>query len=305
MYDRRLSDAEMRQAEGSLLWKYGLQWRLPASHPYAAAEPYQPTASRTDSSSPSQSPTFTPSETPSPSWSTGASISPSSSETATLTASSSSSGTPSETPTSTSTPSQTGTVVPVILGPDALPGLSVWLDLADVQGRGVWACATNWAAKGYASVTAYVPWNACPYLSPSTELNGYHPVQFDTARSMRMDIQHMNYYGRHEYTIAYLARVTGSSQRVLQADNNWLMGWHGGYGDSFHFDGWMHDGGPCCNGWALYVAQSSRSSGITLSRNGIVLGNYGVYNGPNNLGTKGARHLKRRSHCATFCGYVE
>ena len=243
--------------------------------------------------------TMTATLTSSPSWSTGASLSSSASATSTGSRAPSITGTSSQTASSsttrtttassTITPSQTGTDVPTVLGPDAISGLSVWLNLADVQNRSVGNCVTNWAARGYAGISSYVVWGGCPYLGASTELGGYHPVQFDTGRSMKLDTQSMsngNYLGREEYTLAYLARVTGSPSRVLQADNNYLAGWYGGCGDVFHFDEWL--GSSCTTtwnlGWALFVVQSSRSTGITASRNGRVIVNSGrAYNGPNNI----------------------
>jgi hypothetical protein len=56
-----LDDAERQRVEAALLWKYGLQSRLPANHTYATAPP---------DASPSSSATATPS--PSPTLSTGA-----------------------------------------------------------------------------------------------------------------------------------------------------------------------------------------------------------------------------------------
>ena len=173
---------------------------------------------------PSGTPNVTATASASATFSTGASRSTTGSATATPTPSGSLSVSPTPTP----------TVATVLLAADAIPGLAMWLRLDDVQSIAPGACATNWPARGYAGVTAYVPWNACPYMSASAELNGFRPAVFDTGRSLRVDL---NYNGRAEFTIFYLARVTGSPLRVLQADNNWLMGWHFGGADQFYFEG--------------------------------------------------------------------
>ena len=165
-----------------------------------------------------------------------------------------------------------------------ISGLSVHLRLEDIQSRAVGSCVTNWPNRGYLGSEAYVPWNACPYLSSSTELNGFRPAQFDSTRSLKFNV---NYDGRSEYSVFYLARMISTPRIILQSDSAWYFGWWAGYGDSMFFGSWVLNGVSTWNqGWALMGVQYSRIGNITFTRNGRVLGSYyndGRWIGPNNL----------------------
>ena len=100
---------------------------------------------------------------------------------------------------------------------------------------------------------------------------------------MRFDL---NYESRAEFTIFYLARMTGSPHAVLQADNSFFMGWWAGNSDSLLENSWVTNGGTWDIGWALYALQYSQVGTITFSRNGYELGswyNNGGWGGPRNF----------------------
>ena len=241
VYDRRLNDTERVFVEAALLWKYGLQASLPASHPYASMPPAIPSLTSTPSFTPTASPTF----------SLGASQSP------------------------TSTPSPTGsaspTVVPLPWTPAHLDGGSpadVWLAPEALGQLAAAAPILTWPnAAPPGSVYDALPQFGRPPFVTLGAVNGLpvasfvSPGAYGAGASLSTPV---NYAGSTTagtpprpggYTLFLVYRMTGTAQRVLTqgwpaVGSDWIWPTHGWSG--FHNDVLLSSApGP---GWVNYAS---------------------------------------------------
>jgi hypothetical protein len=73
------------------------------------------------------------------------------------------------------------------------------------------------------------------YLASSSSMNNKPVLKFTTSQTLIS-----NYNFTNPYTATIAARYSGASQgRLLQAGNNWLVGWYNTLRGSSHLDGWV------------------------------------------------------------------
>ena len=105
--------------------------------------------------------------------------------------------------------------------------LELWLRLDELHVNGIALLRAGGWPLAIPAGAVFATGPTAPVTSAIQSLNGFAPVSFSTAASMTYS--GVNYAGVRAYTLAYLARVTGTSQRVLTSiTNNYFMGWHQG-----------------------------------------------------------------------------
>jgi hypothetical protein len=113
-------------------------------------------------------------------------------------------------------------------------------------------------------------------------LNAKPILRFNTAQSIKNNINFTP-----PYTVVYGAKQTGPSRgRVLNANNNWLLGWWNGSKSQAHYDGWVsRDGNTTADNNAYVYTATGTGSASRIFENGIskTLNTNGGLNGPNGL----------------------
>ncbi len=97
-------------------------------------------------------------------------------------------------------------------------------------------------------------------------LNNKPILRFNTSQNLKNSV---NFFP--PYTVIYAGKQTGPNRgRVLNANNNWLLGWHGGNKGQAHFEGWVsQDGGiPADNNPFVYTG-TGNGSVSTFFENGV------------------------------------
>ncbi len=125
--------------------------------------------------------------------------------------------------------------------------------------------------------------------SPSLVADGIGSVptvHFDASSWMNDSVNHAT-----PVTVFYVSRQTGGSNaRVLGAQNNWLMGYHGGQRNRFHFDGWVNEAGAASDTNPHLFAATIPGSGqntTVWAEGSQIASNQGGVTGPNNLQLNG------------------
>ena len=111
-------------------------------------------------------------------------------------------------------------------------------------------------------------------------------VHFNNSAWMNDSVNHST-----PVTVFYVSRQTGGSNaRVLGAENNWLLGYHGAQRNRFHFDGWVNEAGAASDTNPHLFAATIGGTGqnTTVWGDGTQLAsNQGGVTGPNNLQLNG------------------
>ncbi|EIA07239.1 fibrinogen-like YCDxxxxGGGW domain-containing protein [Flavobacterium frigoris] len=119
-------------------------------------------------------------------------------------------------------------------------------------------------------------------LYVKTGLNNKPILRFNTSQNIKNTVNFAP-----PYTVVYTAKQTGPTRgRVLNANNNWLLGWWNGNKSQAHYDGWVSQPGgiPTDNNSYVYSATGTGSIS-TIFENGIskTVNTTGGTNGPNGL----------------------
>ena len=156
-----------------------------------------------------------------------------------------------------------------------LVGISTWLNGAHGY------CVTLYDQSGNNN-------NMTPSDSNSQPL--FVPDGLNTKPILRLATSQNLYNGTNftpPFTVIYGAKQTGPSRgRVMDASNNWLLGWWGGNKSQGHFDGWVSNGGgtPADSNAYVYsgTGDGSRSD---IYENGVSKTNTpsGGTSGPNGI----------------------
>ena len=113
-------------------------------------------------------------------------------------------------------------------------------------------------------------------------LNNKPILRFNTSQNLKNSVNFSP-----PYTVIYAGKQTGPSRgRVLNANNNWLLGWWGGYKGQAHFDGWVSQPGgiPADSNAYVYTGTGTGSESIFFE-NGVskTVNPSGGTNGPNGI----------------------
>lgn len=123
--------------------------------------------------------------------------------------------------------------------------------------------------------------NAQP-LYVSDGLNNKPVLRFNTSQNLKNNVNFTP-----PYTVIYTAKQTGPSRgRVLNANNNWLLGWWNGSKTQGHFDGWVsRDGGVPADTNPYVYTGTGNGTESGFFENGIskTVRLNGGLNGPNGL----------------------
>ena len=123
-------------------------------------------------------------------------------------------------------------------------------------------------------------------LYVSDGLNNKPILRFNTSQNIRNTVNFTP-----PYSVVYTAKQTGPSRgRVLNASNNWLLGWWGGNKSQAHYDGWVSKGGGSSADNNSYVySATGTGSASTIFENGVskTLNTSGGNSGPNGLRING------------------
>lgn len=113
-------------------------------------------------------------------------------------------------------------------------------------------------------------------------LNSKPILRFNTSQNIKNT---MNFTA--PYTVVYAAKQTGPSRgRVLDASNNWLLGWWNGSKSQAYFDGWVSQSGGVTADNASYVySATGNGSSSTFFENGVskIQNAGGGLTGPNGI----------------------
>ena len=113
-------------------------------------------------------------------------------------------------------------------------------------------------------------------------LNNKPILRFNTSQNLKNSVNFSP-----PYTVIYAGKQTGPSRgRVLNANNNWLLGWWGGNKSQAHFDGWVSQpGGIPADSNAYVYTGTGTGSESTIFENGIskTVNTNGGTTGPNGL----------------------
>lgn len=124
-------------------------------------------------------------------------------------------------------------------------------------------------------------------LSATSYNYSTNALSFSTSSSMTMDS--INLYNTN-YTIMYLARITGTSLRVLTAkNNNWLLGYWSNSSSQYYADGWVSSvgGTATTSDWVMWTGTGNISTdkySLWKNSNKIITDNSGGSHGPNVIG---------------------
>ncbi|HRR78716.1 MAG TPA: PEP-CTERM sorting domain-containing protein [Planctomycetota bacterium] len=141
-------------------------------------------------------------------------------------------------------------------------GLAGWYDANDINNGGAQpangAVITDWLDKsGNArNLGGAGNYNSDPNLTAGV-LNGKSAVTFDGDDWIRTAY---NFDPLTNYTVFALGRyIGGDNERLVSSTGrNWLFGWHGGYEDRWHAEGWIYGEPPtpaqaATTNWRLYA----------------------------------------------------
>ncbi|MEO8254251.1 MAG: fibrinogen-like YCDxxxxGGGW domain-containing protein [Flavobacterium sp.] len=113
-------------------------------------------------------------------------------------------------------------------------------------------------------------------------LNDKPILRFNTSQSIKNNTNFTP-----PFTVIYGAKQTGPSRgRVLNGNNNWLLGWYNGFKSQAHFDGWVSQAGGITADSNPYVyTGTGTGSQSAIFENGISKTLYpsGGINGPNGI----------------------
>ncbi len=113
-------------------------------------------------------------------------------------------------------------------------------------------------------------------------LNNKPILRFDTSQNIKNSVNFSP-----PYTVIYAGKQTGPNRgRVLNANNNWLLGWWGGNKSQAHFDGWVSQpGGISADDNPYVYTGTGNGSESTIFENGIskTVNANGGSTGPNGL----------------------
>ena len=190
----------------------------------------------------------------------------------------------------------TVTVAPI--PPAGVPNLVLWLD-ASAPGTMTLSgtTVTEWRDK-MGGRTKATRRGGAPTLLASG-IGSLPTVHFDNLSWMNDGVKHAS-----PVTVLYVSRQTGGANfRVLGAENNWLMGYHGGFNQRFHFDGWVYgEPGITASDTAphLYATtiQGAGANTTVYGEGTQLASNTGGTNGPDNLQLNGyANGRNELSNC--------
>ena len=264
-FNRSLTLAQLQQVEGTLMWKFGLQSKLPSNHMYSTTAPvpfFVPSATATMTSSltppasASGSGTVTSSGTATST--TSGTVSATSAATGTAlattsaTASSTSSGTAtrtapatvssSGTAPATATPTRSAAPTVTATGTSTSSSTASQTASSSVPADGAARALSAWLRlddlQAYAPGTCVSGWTAvgsagasaavtreCPVVSDST-LNGYKVVNFTNAQSFRLNAAGLDFSpSSTQYSIVYLAKVVIDSANPRRVLNAVSNNW--------------------------------------------------------------------------------
>ncbi|MFV8344395.1 fibrinogen-like YCDxxxxGGGW domain-containing protein [Flavobacterium sp. XS2P39] len=113
-------------------------------------------------------------------------------------------------------------------------------------------------------------------------LNNKPILRFNTSQDIKNEVNFTP-----PFTVIYAGKQTGPNRgRVLNANNNWLLGWWNGSKSQAHFDGWVsaEGGSPADNNPYVYSATGTASAS-TIFENGIskTISTNGGTSGPDGL----------------------
>lgn len=125
-------------------------------------------------------------------------------------------------------------------------------------------------------------WSGAQPLYVYDGLNNRPILRFNTGQNIKNSVNFSP-----PFTVIYAAKQTGPSRgRVLNANNNWLLGWWGGSKSQAHFDGWVSQGGGIAADNNPYVyTGTGTGSESAVYENGIskTINPNGGATGPNGL----------------------
>ncbi|RYY41006.1 MAG: hypothetical protein EOO08_03535 [Chitinophagaceae bacterium] len=179
------------------------------------------------------------------------------------------------------------------------------VDFAAVSGQLDLAAISTWlnGATGYCVVLYDQSGNgrdivqSTSYQQPrflASSNNGRPALRFTT-----MDLMTGSYNFTPPYTIIATARtINGINSRVISAVNeNWLLGWWGGYKDVAHFNGWVTSGSNTPNTDVSMYSAFSDGSLATVYSDGMYLSQSGAASGPNGIELNGWGNGGEMSDC--------
>jgi hypothetical protein len=113
-------------------------------------------------------------------------------------------------------------------------------------------------------------------------LNNRPILRFNTSQNIKNSVNFSP-----PYTVIYTGKQTGPNRgRVLNANNNWLLGWWNGSKSQAHFDGWVSQpGGITADSNPYVYTGTGNGSESTIFENGIskTVNTNGGSTGPNGL----------------------
>jgi uncharacterized protein YjdB len=104
------------------------------------------------------------------------------------------------------------------------------------------------------------------YVASGSSMNNKPILRFTTSQNLKSTFSFTT-----PYTATIAARYSGSSRgRVLNASNNWLLGWYSGNRGSAHLDGWVSNGVGGAAGTTPYVyTATGTGSASTIYENSV------------------------------------
>jgi uncharacterized protein YjdB len=104
------------------------------------------------------------------------------------------------------------------------------------------------------------------YVASGSSMNNKPILRFTTSQNLKSTFNFTT-----PYTATIAARYSGSSRgRVLDASNNWLLGWYSGNRGSAHLDGWVSNGVGGAAGTTPYVyTATGTGSASTIYENSV------------------------------------
>ena len=172
--------------------------------------------------------------------------------------------------------------------PDAIPGLSLWLDANAITGVAGGEGLSSWEDRsGHGNnVTQATAARQPTYTAAG--LNG-RPVLTMTAAAQQTMLSGTNFPA--PFTVMYLARQTGgSNQRILSGvANNWLLGYHDGRRDRAYYAGWVNLVYQTLSdtAWRTYTGDGTGALSRVFSDNTLLASNSGGLAGPNGISLNG------------------
>jgi hypothetical protein len=106
------------------------------------------------------------------------------------------------------------------------------------------------------------------YLASSSSMNNKPVLSFTPSQTLKTAYNISN-----PYTATIAARYSGNTKgRLLQANNNWLVGWYNGNKGSAHLDGWIANGVGGAAGLTPYIyTATGTGSASALYENSVNL----------------------------------